>query len=242
MGNRTIDKLIVLAAAGSLSLPSLTVGQTPPTAPAQPPADAWPREVTISTAQALIYQPQINSWSGNILDFRTAIALKPTGSQAQTFGVVSGTARTEVDRGTRLVTLEDFSVTEIRFPTLPDNGRSYLSDLKRALPSAMATISLNRLEASLTASQTVKPQAVQVNNTPPAVLVSYGPALLVPIEGQPVIKEIPGTRFERVINTQALIARTRFDKTYYLHVYDGWVSSESLTGPWSKASFTPLGL
>src|SRR5262249_30804313 len=160
----------------------------------------------------------------------------------QTFGVVSGTARTEVDRGSRLVNLEDFSVTEIKFPTLPDNGLSYLSELKRALPSAMATISLNRLEASLTSSPTVKSRPVQVSNTPPAVLVSYGPALLVPIEGQPVVKEIPGTRFERVINTQALIARTRFDKTYYLHVYDGWVSSESLAGPWSKAAFTPLGL
>ena len=243
MRNRTAVKLIVLAAAGALSLPLVTLGQTPPpAATAQPPADPWPREVTINNALVLIYQPQINSWSGNILDFRTAVALKPSASQAQTFGVVSGTARTEVDRGTRLVNLEDFSVTEIRFPTLPDNGQSYLSDLKHALPSAMATISLNRLEASLTASQTVKPKAVQVNNIPPAVLVSYGPALLVPIEGQPVIKEISGTRFERVINTQALIARTRFDKTYYLHVYDGWVSSESLTGPWSKASITPLGL
>src|SRR5262249_56649841 len=138
---------------------------------AQPPADPWPREVTISTAQALIYQPQINSWSGNILDFRTAIALKPAGSQTQTFGVVSGTARTEVDRGSRLVNLEDFSVTEIKFPTLPDNGLSYLSELKRALPSAMATISLNRLEASLTSSPTVKSRPVPVSDTPPAVLV-----------------------------------------------------------------------
>src|SRR5215475_15805041 len=105
MGNRAIVKFIVLAAASTLSLPSLTLGQAPapPVATAQPPADPWPREVTINNALVLIYQPQINSWSGNVLDFRSAVALKPSASQAQTFGVVSGTARTEVDRGTRLV-------------------------------------------------------------------------------------------------------------------------------------------
>ena len=207
-----------------------------------PPADPWPREITISHAVVLIYQPQVNSWTGNVLNFRTAVALKPAGARMETFGVIAGTARTEVDRGARLVNLDDFALTEIRFPTLPDNGQSYLPDLKAAFPGAMATISLNRLEASLGASQTVKPPAAQVNDAPPTILVSYGPALLVPIDGEPVIKEIPNSRFERVINTQALIARTRFGNTYYLHVYDGWLSSESLTGPWTHAFRAPFGL
>jgi hypothetical protein len=234
-------------AVASATLPSTALGQgvpPPPDPPAAgaPPADPWPREITISHAAVLIYQPQVNSWTGNVLNFRTALALKPSGSQAQTFGVITGTARTEVDRGSRLVTLDDFALTDIKFPTLPDNGRSYLADLKAALPSAMATISLNRLEAALGASQTVKAAPVQVNNAPPNVLVSYAPAILVPIEGKPVVREIPNSRFERVINTQALIARTRLESTYYLHVYDGWLSSDSLTGPWTKAFRAPFGL
>jgi hypothetical protein len=249
MHHPTIVPLIAAAAAAALLAPSATLGQAipppppiPPAAATEPPADPWPREITISHALVLIYQPQVNSWTGNVLNFRAAVALKPTGAEAPTYGVISGTARTDVDRGTRLVSLEDFVLTEIKFPTLPDNGQSFLSDLKNALPHAMASISLNRLEASLAASQTVKPQAVQVSNTPPNIIVSYGPALLVPIDGKPVIKQIPNSRFERVINTQALIARTRLGGTYYLHVYDGWVSSESPTGPWTKASFVPFGL
>ena len=246
MEPRTLLTLIALAAAGAF-LPSATLAQAIPPPPdlaaaGAPPADPWPREITISHAVVLIYQPQVNSWTGNVLNFRTAVALKPAGAQTETFGVIVGTARTEVDRGARLVNLDDFALTEIKFPTLPDNGQSYLPDLKAALPGALATISLNRLEASLGASQTVKPQAAQVSNAPPTILVSYGPALLVPIDGTPVIKEIPNSRFERVINTQALIARTRFDGTYYLHVYDGWVSSGSLTGPWTKAFRAPFGL
>ncbi len=247
MDTRTNATLIALAAASALLAPSTALGQAvpPPPDPAAasaPPADPWPREITISHAVVLIYQPQVNSWTGNVLNFRTAVALKATGARMETFGVIAGTARTEVDRGARLVNLDDFALTEVKFPTLPDNGQSYLPDLKAALPGAMATISLNRLEASLGASQTVKPQAAQVNNAPPTILVSYGPALLVPIDGKPVIKEVPNSRFERVINTQALIARTRFGSTYYLHVYDGWVSSESLTGPWTHAFRAPFGL
>jgi hypothetical protein len=63
----------------------------------------------------------------------------------------------------------------------------------------------------------------------------------VPIEGKPVVKAVPGTRFERVINTQALIARAGSSGAWYLHVYDGWLSAASLDGPWSKAS-PPAGL
>ena len=81
-----------------------------------------------------------------------------------------------------------------------------------------------------------------MRNEAPTVVVAYGLALLVPIEGKPVIREVPDTRFERVINTHAMLARTRADKTWYLHVYDGWVSSGSLGGPWTQVSFTPLGL
>ncbi len=97
-------------------------------APAQPagPVDPWPRDVTLPNADALIYQPQIDSWKGNALNWRVAVALRPTGTKAETFGVVWGTARTEVDRVTRSVALEDLSVSQIKFPTLPDNGTQYL--------------------------------------------------------------------------------------------------------------------
>jgi len=127
MDIRTIATLIALAA---VLLPAATLGQgipppppIPPATVAPPPADPWPREITISHAVVLIYQPQVNSWAGNVLNFRTAVALKPTGAQTETFGVIVGTARTEVDRGARLVNLDDFALTEIKFPTLPDNDR-----------------------------------------------------------------------------------------------------------------------
>jgi hypothetical protein len=207
-----------------------------------PPADPWPRDVTLGNADALIYQPQVNSWKGNELSWRVAVALRPSGARDETFGVLSGTARTEVDRTTRTVALEDITVGEIKFPTLPDNGADYLSELRRVLPGALDTMALDSLEASLQASQTVKPTGLPVMNDPPRIVISYGPALLVPIDGVPVLRPVPDTRFERVINTQAMIARTRGDGAYYLHVYDGWLSSASLAGPWTKPEHVPFDL
>jgi hypothetical protein len=213
-----------------------------PAQAASRPADPWPRDVTLATADALIYQPQVESWTGNALGWRVAVALRPNGEKAETFGVIWGTARTDVDRVTRTVELNDLVVSKANFPTLPDKGAQYLPTLRPALANALQTMALDSLEASLAASNTVKPTGHAVRNDPPRVIIAYGPALLVPVEGKPVIKEIPDSRFERVINTQGMIARTRLDRTWYLHVYDGWVSAASLGGPWRKADFVPLGL
>ncbi|MCE2969059.1 MAG: hypothetical protein LW847_02320, partial [Burkholderiales bacterium] len=234
--------------------PAAPMAQAPAAAPASAPAptpvpvqptgpvDPWPRDVSLSGADALIYQPQIESWKGNALSWRVAVALRPTGAKEETFGVVWGTARTEVDREKRTVALQDVSVAQIKFPTLPDNGRQYLSGLRAGLNNALSIMALDSLEASLAVSQSVKPTGHAVNNTPPKVIVAYGPALLVPIEGAPAVRAVPGTNFERVINTQALIARPRGSATWYLHVYDGWLSAPAIAGPWTAAGIAPGGL
>ncbi len=247
--NTRARALIALAGALALAAQAAALAQSnvppPPSLPAPAnsvPADPWPRDMTLSNAKAVIYQPQIESWNGNELKFRVAVGLKPNDAKNETFGVISGSARTSVDRGSRLVDLDDFGVFELKFPTLTDNGGAYTHELTRAVESALATISLNRLEASLAAAGIRKPAIQPVDNTPPDVIVSYGPAILVPIDGKPVIKSIPDSRFERVINTQAMIARAGFlVKKFYLHVYDGWLSASTLAGPWTQDA-APFGL
>jgi hypothetical protein len=206
-----------------------------------PPTDPWPRDVTLKNADALIYQPQIESWTGNKLAWRVAVALRPGGGKGETFGVLRGTARTEVDRSTRTVTLKDIDVASIRFPTLADGGQAYLSDMKRALDGALETMALDSVEASLAASQTVKPTAHVVKNAPPKIIVAYGPAILVPIDGMPVLKPLPETGLNRAINTHAMLVHASAEGLWYLHVYDGWLSASSLQGPW-KSSVVPQAL
>ena len=209
-------------------------------ASAQIPADPWPRDISISSAAVLIYQPQVNRWEGNQIDFRAALAIKPTGTKEETFGVVFATARTQVDKVARMVVFENLRITKADFPTLPDRGAQYVDELQKRMASDVRMISLDRLQASL-ALVGVKPPTVAVQNNPPQVLVSYSPAILVPIDGAPVLKPVASTRrFQRVINTKALILQGGFGNQFYLHVYDGWLTASSIAGPWTQASMGPF--
>ncbi len=89
----------------------------------------------------------------------------------------------------------------------------------------------------------VKSPTFPVRNDPPCIIVSNTPSILIPIDGAPIVKPLPDeSRFKRVINTRALILRGGTGDSYYLHVYDGWLSSSSLDGPWTQASRTPFGM
>jgi hypothetical protein len=224
---------------------STQLANPPPDAPAAvqsatPNLDPWPRSFNLADATLRVYQPQVEKWEGNRLDFRAAVEAKPNVGGTGSFGVIWGTARTEVNRVTRLVTLEDLRLTRSNFPTLADKGAAYRRELEQQLTGSRRTVALDRLQASLVASGTVHAKGVAVKNEPPRIIVSDTPAILIPISGQPVIREVPDSRFERVINTRALIMRTRMDNTWYLHVYDGWMSASAIMGPWSLATDTPF--
>ena len=211
-------------------------------APADLPPDPWPRVVDLPKAQMLVYQPQVNSWTDNRLDFRVAVAVKPQDAKNETFGAIFGTVRTQVDKAARTVMLDDLKITKTEFPTLPDRGAGYTAELQGEFAKKIRSVSLDRLEASL-ALAGIKPQVVEINNVPPQVIVSYVPAILIPIDGAPVTKPIANhTRFERIINTRAMIVRGGVGNAYYVHVYDGWLTAASLAGPWSKAARLPVGL
>jgi hypothetical protein len=245
-GKQDVSKRIgsllrVLALAWTLVWAGAALAQTSGGAP-RLPADPWPREVTVTGATLLIYQPQLSSWQGNTLALRAAVAVRPTGGKQETFGVVWATARTQVDRVSRIVTLEDFTGTKSDFPTLPDRGAAYLIALQTHFAASQRTIALDRLEASLAVSGATKPAEIAVNNDPPRIMISETPALLVPIDGAPVVRPVPGTIFERVINTRALVIREQGTSTWYLHVYDGWLSAAAVNGPWARTTIVPPAL
>ena len=204
--------------------------------PGKPPPDPWPRVVDLANGQVLAYQPQVIAWADNRLEFRAALAIKPQGAKEASFGTIVASARTQVDKLLRTVTFENLRITKIDFPTLPANGAAYAGQLKTQFAKQVRTIALDRLEASL-ALAGIKPPTVAVQNDPPQVIVSYSPAILVPIDGAPVLKAVPANEsLWRVINTRALILKMGASPAYYLHVYDGWLTADSISGPWTQAS------
>src|SRR6516165_8413982 len=110
------------------------------------PADPWPRKIDLANASVLLYQPQVNKWEGNQLDFRAALAIQPVGAKEETFGVIFATTRTQVDRVARTVVFENLRITKTDFPTLPDRGAAYTAELQKNVANDVRPISLDGLE------------------------------------------------------------------------------------------------
>jgi len=200
----------------------------------EPVESVWPHRIDGGDETILVYQPDIESWIGTRLSGRAAVLVETKAATQATYGVIWFTARTEIDKATRLVTLDDIRVTKRTFPTAADSGTATLAVIRKDLGTALHTIALDRLQASLLVDQAeAKESAPRFRNDPPRILVSSVPAVLIPVDGKPVQRAVPGTSLLRVINTRALFALDPQTGRYDLWLSDRWVQAPSLDGPWT---------
>ncbi len=236
----------VLSAAIMVASPGVAVGQsqTPAAKPAStakvaPNAgDPWPRVIDSNGATISIYQPQVESWTGNVLKAYTAVKVKTAGKTATDYGVIWFTANTEVDKVNRVVTLTNFNITKQNFPTLPNNGKSYASAFTGELPWNQ-TIPLDLLESDLAINgdaSALKKYAVQ--NDPPKIIYSASPAVLALIDGKPVLGP-EQDHLQKVVNTRALIVYDTSKYSYYVALMDGWMEAPTIEGPYTVARHAP---
>ena len=206
----------------------------------------WPRAFTTNGYEFAVYQPQIAKWPGNQIEGRFATAVRPAGTSNETYGVVFFTARTEIDKVNRLVTLEDFRVTKTTFPTQKGRQKLYQTLLQSELPETAKTIPLDHLEAVFVVSGEIEQAKIQpVLNTPPRIIYTTQPALLVLVDGPPVMAPLAGN-YQRVVNTRAILientnALDYINAGYYLYAASNWYSSPSLEGPWTVDPTPPGG-
>ena len=200
----------------------------------------WPRKFTSGANSFSVYQPQIEQWQGNQFEARAAVAVSDGQSKQTTYGVLWFTARTEIDKIKRLVMMSDFRITKVSFPAAADKAAFYHDLLERQVPKAGDVIALDRLLAEMAIAQAGDENTrYQLKNDAPNIFFSTRPAILILIDGNPVLRPVKGTEFKRVINTRALILQDESKGKFYLHLMDGWMESVAATGPWAIAQKTP---
>ena len=205
--------------------------------------DPWPRRLTSGEHTFSIFQPQYERWDQGRLTGRAAVVVENPVSPEPQYGVIRFTARTEVDKETRLVTLEDLTIAKADFPTAPEGGGVYLAALRQALSAQPLTIALDRLQAEPEVERAEDPgRIVQVKNDAPRIIVSEQPALLVRIDGQPVLRHVAGTDLLRVTNTRVLLLLDRSADRYYLWLMTRWLAAPKLDGPWAAVDTPPASL
>ena len=149
------------------------------------PLEGWPREIPLDRGTVVVYQPQSDTFEGNLLSGRAAVSVTLTG-QEPVFGTVWYEARLETDRDTRMATIEDLKVTRVGFPAADEAHQDSLARLlEREIPAWDLDISMDRLITDLELAETRRKAAEGLNMEPPIIVFSLEPAILVTIDGEP---------------------------------------------------------
>ncbi|MEL7447585.1 MAG: carbohydrate-binding family V/XII [Pseudomonadota bacterium] len=198
----------------------------------------WPQELTADNgAVIVIYQPQIETFSGNSLEGRAAVSVKSeeTGG-APVFGAIWFQAKIDTDRDTRSALIRDVDVADVRFADATDAQKESLAKfIEGRIEGSAFPISVDQV---LTDLDTAGGADAELKHDAPEIMLSTVPALLVSIDGEPRLEKIDGSKYERVVNTPFLIVKDGSD--YYLYIgSDAWYEANAIAGPWAETGRVP---
>ncbi|HTR67520.1 MAG TPA: hypothetical protein VMH85_17200 [Terriglobales bacterium] len=214
---------------------------------AAPPADtstsldtAWPKTFEKNGTHIIVYQPQLKSWEKyRTLVADTAVAITPPDGK-QFLGVISWSAETQADVASRSVFVSDIHVISSRFPSLdPAREAQVQEKISHVYPTFTFNTSLNHMIASLE-KVNAPTAAAPLNTQVPSIFVSTRPAIVLMVEGKPILAPIQGLELQYVVNTNWDLFYDKSD--YYLLSGKAWLKSKELSGPWTQTAKLPADL
>ncbi|WP_319500391.1 hypothetical protein [uncultured Draconibacterium sp.] len=199
----------------------------------------WPREIDIDSHIITLYQPQLESFEKNILDGRMALSVKPKDGDI-IFGALWFSATLLTDMDNRTADLVKLEIPVIKFPDVEDESK--LEKLKELIISDIEALdmqmSLDRIIADLEDVENLELLNDNLNNNPPKIYYRSEPAVLVIIDGDPILKAVEKSKLEYVQNTPFLILKQKSD--YYLRGGDYWYTSQAIVSDgWSVTKSVP---
>src|SRR6266480_3381560 len=227
----------VTAMAALLALPLEIVSAKSTAASDQSGDPGWPREKYSNGTRLLIYQPQVDDWKNfQELTWRMAVSLTPKGGK-EVVGVVGMKGNTDVDNVAKVVIITNPQVTGTYFPSLDQTAKEKMDQLFKTFVPPALSVSLHRLIASVPKQEA--PAGVQLNNDPPKIFVGYRPSILLSVDGEPALSEVPNTNLKYVVNTQWPLFFDTENSSYYVPVGQQWLTANSLDGQWSPTKKLP---
>ncbi len=200
----------------------------------------WPKLIRSNGTTIKIYQPQVESFNGDVVKARGAFAILEKGSDDPVFGALWADARLQTDRTKRTAVLKQIKVNDIRFSG--DTNTARVANLKalleREVPKWDMVISLDQLEAAIEGSDSnPMTSADGLSTIPPKIIYVNKPSTLVLIDGEPKVKENGEMGVDMVMNTAFTIAKIK--ELYYLYGSGKWYTSNDIRGPWKYEKSIP---
>ncbi len=205
--------------------------------------EGWPRQFAVGGNSFAVYQPQMEEWVGNRWLARAAFSVTNEPSGRPNYGVLWFEARTEIDKVKRLVSFSEIEITRVNFPSAQDKSQFYQTALQSHVAQKGEVIALDLVLTDIAANQAEgTATSYEVKNDPPKIFFSTRPAVLLLIDGAPVLRPVAGTDLQRVINTRVLILNDRHTGKFYLRLLDGWLEAGNIMGQWQPAANPPAQL
>lgn len=204
--------------------------------------EGWPREIDTPEGLVVMYQPQVDSLEQDIIAGRAAVMVKPKDGTEPLFGAVWLEARIITDLDSRTATFDQIQVPQVRFPDVTEDREQKLIDLlTQEMPTWDVEMSLDRLIAALDLAEREVQAAEGFDDSPPKILFSQEPSVLVTIDGPPQLREIPDTGVQGVVNSPFLIVQDPKNKNdFYLYAgSETWYQAASAEGPWAVTQNVP---
>jgi hypothetical protein len=205
-------------------------------------SEDWPKIIKHSSGTEItFYQPQIESFDKIYLESRAAIMIKTKKQKDPIFGAVWIKAKVLTDRDTRLISLEDVVVTDAKFP---NQDSTKIEELKKLLAKEIPTWKLNVTLDQLIASLETNNGSSKENfkTDPPEIIHVTYPAVLISIDGDPVLKKLEETNYEYVINSPFFIISDKKNNINYLKGGVLWYKSNNILDGWEFTQDVPEDL
>jgi hypothetical protein len=196
----------------------------------------WPRVITGEKGTLTVYQPQIERWDYETMEFRMAVEIRVKHRAEPVYGGLWLKAATDTSLDERLVRISGIEVSKVRIPSASEEEIRKLSDFVNGkFAGRTLVVSLDRILANVAQEPDAAPvRSVRVSTKAPKIFLGKAPTVLLLIEGEPLLQAIEGTGLKVVINANLDLYYDTGHSTYYLFIGEQWLSAPDAKGPWKS--------
>ncbi|HUL43510.1 MAG TPA: hypothetical protein VLY03_04045 [Bacteroidota bacterium] len=196
----------------------------------------WPQEFTSGDSKITVYEPEYVSLADNVLVADAAVSVLAPGDAQPSFGEARMQFRV-AQGASHMLTAQGIVVEKLKLPSAsPAQVESYSADIQNGLMANRPDFPDDEVKNAIS-SQDDSDNGY--GTSAPKVIVAKHPAVLVVIDGEPILTDVDGSTLKRVSNTPFFLVNDPGSRTYYLKGGDTWYAASDIKGEWKSISEPP---